>query len=125
MRLPVDSVTLWDVEGAEFFEPAGPLFRFEYYGPTLKRSAVDALIEKFVPIDGGSFGVKQSISKEQEDYTKIFDSTGPIDYDKYYSRKLSEIRFAVGAWAKKDANLWIPKELLNSRRIFVVFECAL
>uniref|UniRef100_A0A1I8ADR5 F-box domain-containing protein n=1 Tax=Steinernema glaseri TaxID=37863 RepID=A0A1I8ADR5_9BILA len=107
LQLPVDCVTLWvDEEANKFFETAGPLYYLKYYeGPTLKRSAIDALIDKFVPIDGGDFHVRQRLSEtqlkklfekcalankevsvsfmpEMLNYSKIFDSTGPIDYDK-------------------------------------------
>uniref|UniRef100_A0A1I7ZZG8 F-box domain-containing protein n=1 Tax=Steinernema glaseri TaxID=37863 RepID=A0A1I7ZZG8_9BILA len=138
MRLPVDSVGLWEVKPAQFFETAGPLYDVGYYGPALKPSTLDALIEKFVPINdsslhvhqkcfdelsvdqmsfdefmsllSGNFGsnvnANQSLSDKQlkklfekcavankevtirvtpKDSTQILDSTGPIDYDKYYS----------------------------------------
>uniref|UniRef100_A0A1I7YQI4 RNA-directed RNA polymerase n=1 Tax=Steinernema glaseri TaxID=37863 RepID=A0A1I7YQI4_9BILA len=69
--------------------------------------AIDALIEKFVPIDNGYFDVHQRLSEEQmkmlfgkcvlsnktvrmaipDDSPKIFDSVSPIDYDKYYSER--------------------------------------
>uniref|UniRef100_A0A1I7Y7S7 FBA_2 domain-containing protein n=1 Tax=Steinernema glaseri TaxID=37863 RepID=A0A1I7Y7S7_9BILA len=108
MRLPVESVTLWDVKSYEFFETAGTLYHVDYRGPTLKQSAIDALIEKFVPIDGGSFHVDEELSEEQmkklfekcalanrevsvmfilQNSTTMFDSTDPINYDKYYSER--------------------------------------
>uniref|UniRef100_A0A1I7Y495 F-box domain-containing protein n=1 Tax=Steinernema glaseri TaxID=37863 RepID=A0A1I7Y495_9BILA len=69
MRLPVDMVTLSYVNG--FFESEGFLYFFRYHGPTLQQSAVDALIEKFVPIDYGRFNLHHSISDEQ--VTKLFE----------------------------------------------------
>uniref|UniRef100_A0A1I8AU59 Thioredoxin_14 domain-containing protein n=1 Tax=Steinernema glaseri TaxID=37863 RepID=A0A1I8AU59_9BILA len=109
MGLPVDSVDLRQVEANKFFETADPLYCVSYLGPALKQSTLDAIVEKFVPIDNGFFHVRQSISDEQmkklfekcvlsnktvtiwaipNDFTKIFDSRGPIDYSKYFSVKL-------------------------------------
>uniref|UniRef100_A0A1I8AHZ1 Protein artemis n=1 Tax=Steinernema glaseri TaxID=37863 RepID=A0A1I8AHZ1_9BILA len=89
-----------------FFETTGPLYCVSYLGPALKQRTLDALIDKFVPIDGGCFHVHQKFSEEQmkklfekcvmsdqiltvtfvpEDIRKIFDSTGPIDYDKFFT----------------------------------------
>uniref|UniRef100_A0A1I7YRD2 SAWADEE domain-containing protein n=1 Tax=Steinernema glaseri TaxID=37863 RepID=A0A1I7YRD2_9BILA len=123
MQLPVGSVVLLGVEANEFFETAGSFYHVCHAERTLKQSAIDAIIEKFVPIDGGSFDVNQKLSDKQlkklfekcatankrvsvsfipediwanktvtiwakpKDYTKILDSTGPIDYDKYYSER--------------------------------------
>uniref|UniRef100_A0A1I7Z736 F-box domain-containing protein n=1 Tax=Steinernema glaseri TaxID=37863 RepID=A0A1I7Z736_9BILA len=106
MRLPVDMVDLRRVEGADLFEPAGPLYYVNYEGPAVKESTLDAFVEKFVPIDNGYFNVRLMLSEEHmkklfekcavgnktvqiwlipEDSTKILDLTDPIDYDKYYS----------------------------------------
>uniref|UniRef100_A0A1I7YF54 mRNA (guanine-N(7))-methyltransferase n=1 Tax=Steinernema glaseri TaxID=37863 RepID=A0A1I7YF54_9BILA len=100
MRLPVDSVDLWEVEADEFFETAGPFYDVFYEGPTLKQSTLDALVEKFV----GYFDEQMKMLFEKcvlsnktvrmvipEDYTRIFNSTSPIDHAKYYSeRKIIE-----------------------------------
>uniref|UniRef100_A0A1I7YLM6 F-box domain-containing protein n=1 Tax=Steinernema glaseri TaxID=37863 RepID=A0A1I7YLM6_9BILA len=112
MRPPADSVDLVldeECEGAEeFFASTGPLYHVHYEGPTLKRSTVDALIEKFVPIEGGYFNMHQSFSYNQqkklfekcvvankkvrvyvlsEKSTKSSDLVGLVDYIKYYSKK--------------------------------------
>uniref|UniRef100_A0A1I7Z0X4 DDE_Tnp_1 domain-containing protein n=1 Tax=Steinernema glaseri TaxID=37863 RepID=A0A1I7Z0X4_9BILA len=96
------------------------VFNYDYDGPVLRRSAVDALMERFVSIDGGYFCLDRTFSEEQlkklfekcmmankkvwvrvlsEHPMKVFDSTGPIDYNKYYSeskviKEGEEVRFA-------------------------------
>uniref|UniRef100_A0A1I8AMJ7 FTH domain-containing protein n=1 Tax=Steinernema glaseri TaxID=37863 RepID=A0A1I8AMJ7_9BILA len=69
LRFPVDAVYLQVSkeceEADEFFEAAGPLYYFRYEGPVLKESTVDALIDKFIPIDEGRFLMYQSVSKAQ------------------------------------------------------------
>uniref|UniRef100_A0A1I8AC62 DUF3398 domain-containing protein n=1 Tax=Steinernema glaseri TaxID=37863 RepID=A0A1I8AC62_9BILA len=155
MRLPVDEVTLLDVKAGQFFETAGPLYYVKYDESDLEQRTVDALIEKFVPIDGGSFKLHQRLSEEHlrklfekcvlskkkvkvgifpKDSTKILDSTGPIDYDKYYSereviRQGEEVRFGnedeeklelqvrhqgewVG-WTCKTVSIWVLPEDSN------------
>uniref|UniRef100_A0A1I8AUN0 FBA_2 domain-containing protein n=1 Tax=Steinernema glaseri TaxID=37863 RepID=A0A1I8AUN0_9BILA len=129
MRLPVESVTLRNVEAAQFFETAGPLYYINYEGPALKQSTFDALIEKFVPIDGGSFNVKQSISDEQvtkllekcalsnktvsiwvlpEDSTQIHDSTYQHDYVRYYSETIERAKaFCFGSKEKEKLQLQV------------------
>uniref|UniRef100_A0A1I7YLH2 N6_N4_Mtase domain-containing protein n=1 Tax=Steinernema glaseri TaxID=37863 RepID=A0A1I7YLH2_9BILA len=101
MEIPVDYVFLWYVEAQEFFESTGPLYYVLYCVQALTPNTLDALIEKFVPIDGGCFTVYQSISEKQlktlfekcaVSNKKVrvsvpFDSTVVIDYGKYYSKK--------------------------------------
>uniref|UniRef100_A0A1I7Y9L0 F-box domain-containing protein n=1 Tax=Steinernema glaseri TaxID=37863 RepID=A0A1I7Y9L0_9BILA len=113
MRFPVDSVSLAideELEEAEeFFKNAGPLYSVNYLqGPTSKPNTLDAIIDKFVPIDNGYFKVRQRFSKKQltrlfekcaisgkkvqiwvlpDDPTNSSDSVDFVDYDKYYSEK--------------------------------------
>uniref|UniRef100_A0A1I7YM74 Nucleolar protein 6 n=1 Tax=Steinernema glaseri TaxID=37863 RepID=A0A1I7YM74_9BILA len=80
LQLPADTVDLEidkREEAEKFFENAGPLYSVNYLlGPTLEPSTLDALIEKFVPIDGGhvherfskgSFIVSDQITSEKCD----------------------------------------------------------
>uniref|UniRef100_A0A1I7YC89 Crinkler (CRN) family protein n=1 Tax=Steinernema glaseri TaxID=37863 RepID=A0A1I7YC89_9BILA len=132
MRLPVESVR-GAVKADAFFETVGSLYHVDYQGPALKPNTLDALIEKFVPIDGGTFHVKQKLSEEQmkklfekcvvsnkrvrvtfkqEDMKKIGDSTDPINYDKYYSKRKvrwqgNEVLF--GNEDKKKLELFISR----------------
>uniref|UniRef100_A0A1I7YAF2 SHSP domain-containing protein n=1 Tax=Steinernema glaseri TaxID=37863 RepID=A0A1I7YAF2_9BILA len=71
-------------------------------------STMDAMIDKFVPVDGGSFRLKQALNREQlerlvlkcemsekkvtiemppETYTPSSKVTDFFDFDKYYSKK--------------------------------------
>uniref|UniRef100_A0A1I7ZZE1 FTH domain-containing protein n=2 Tax=Steinernema glaseri TaxID=37863 RepID=A0A1I7ZZE1_9BILA len=71
MRLPVDSVSLVIehvsdmAEVNEFFENSGPLYRVESDAIFLKPNIVDAMIDKFVPVDGGEFILRQPLNKKQ------------------------------------------------------------
>uniref|UniRef100_A0A1I7YLI9 F-box domain-containing protein n=1 Tax=Steinernema glaseri TaxID=37863 RepID=A0A1I7YLI9_9BILA len=101
MELPMDYVFLWYVEAQEFFETAGPLYFVRYTEPTLKPSTMDTLIDKFIPLDKGSFQVGQRLSEKQlkklfekcamsKKKVRVsvpFDATVVVDYDKYYSKK--------------------------------------
>uniref|UniRef100_A0A1I8ALY9 FBA_2 domain-containing protein n=1 Tax=Steinernema glaseri TaxID=37863 RepID=A0A1I8ALY9_9BILA len=86
MRLPVDSVDLWKVEADQFFENTGSLYYVNYYGPTLKRSAVrqwlseEQMKKLFEKCAEANREVRVRV-------TTISDSTDPIDYDKYYSER--------------------------------------
>uniref|UniRef100_A0A1I7Z3F7 Dimer_Tnp_hAT domain-containing protein n=1 Tax=Steinernema glaseri TaxID=37863 RepID=A0A1I7Z3F7_9BILA len=75
MRLPVDSVEL-SIEtkkhqsaAEEFLDSTGPLYdiTFWYTYSSLKKSTVDALINKFVPVDGGFFslGSQTRLTRDQ------------------------------------------------------------
>uniref|UniRef100_A0A1I7YKK6 RNA-dependent RNA polymerase n=1 Tax=Steinernema glaseri TaxID=37863 RepID=A0A1I7YKK6_9BILA len=74
MRLPVNSVILWlsleehQAAAEEFFENTGPLYRIDisYTHSALKQSTVDAMIDKFVPVDGGSFRVTEHTNFTRE-----------------------------------------------------------
>uniref|UniRef100_A0A1I7ZD46 Inositol-pentakisphosphate 2-kinase n=1 Tax=Steinernema glaseri TaxID=37863 RepID=A0A1I7ZD46_9BILA len=62
MRLPVDSVELLYRKGEraeteDFFQNTGPLYFIDYLSDGLKASTVDAIIENYVPVDGGSFSL--------------------------------------------------------------------
>uniref|UniRef100_A0A1I7ZMD4 Sensory transduction histidine kinase n=1 Tax=Steinernema glaseri TaxID=37863 RepID=A0A1I7ZMD4_9BILA len=131
MRLPVEWVTLKDVEPDQFFETAGPLYGIRYTGPILKQSTFDAIVEKFVPIDDGHFNVKQSISDEQvrkllekcamanktvdiwvllEDSKQILDSMYQSDYLNYYYEIIEQARARLGDKEKDKLE-------------FVMFQC--
>uniref|UniRef100_A0A1I7ZJU8 Methyltransf_21 domain-containing protein n=1 Tax=Steinernema glaseri TaxID=37863 RepID=A0A1I7ZJU8_9BILA len=123
MRLPVDSVNLWiGVEeqqaAEEFFQNAGPLYHIVLdcsTGFILKRRTVDAMIDKFVPVDGGNFylDVQTHLTREQlerlvlkcelsdkkvkiemwpEGYTNYSKATDFFDFGKYYSTTKHEGR---------------------------------
>uniref|UniRef100_A0A1I8AN47 FBA_2 domain-containing protein n=1 Tax=Steinernema glaseri TaxID=37863 RepID=A0A1I8AN47_9BILA len=110
LGLPVDSVNLEvsKEEAMEFFETAGLLYFVRYVAPNVEQSIVDTIIEKFVPIDDGSFSINNGLNRAQ--MNKLFKkcvlsdkkvkvtltlefSTNSIalthffDYDKYYSEK--------------------------------------
>uniref|UniRef100_A0A1I7Z4U8 PiggyBac transposable element-derived protein 3 n=1 Tax=Steinernema glaseri TaxID=37863 RepID=A0A1I7Z4U8_9BILA len=134
MRLPVDSIK-GNVESDEFFENSGSLYSLIYNGSALKQSTLDAIIEKFVPIDGGDFHVRQRFSEEQlkklfgkctmanrkvsvsftlvKHCTKTFDSPDLVDYDKYYSEKEvlepgRAVRFRNKDKKKLGLRMWCP-----------------
>uniref|UniRef100_A0A1I7YW19 FBA_2 domain-containing protein n=1 Tax=Steinernema glaseri TaxID=37863 RepID=A0A1I7YW19_9BILA len=118
MRLPVDSVYLslkeeeLQAAAEEFFENTGPLYNVTiwYTHSALKQSTVDALIDKFVPVDGGGFcltryteltraqleklvlkceraGKKVMVDVCPEDFTCISKVTDFFDFDRHYSTK--------------------------------------
>uniref|UniRef100_A0A1I7Z090 FBA_2 domain-containing protein n=1 Tax=Steinernema glaseri TaxID=37863 RepID=A0A1I7Z090_9BILA len=70
MRLPVKSA-FFLAQGAteyveQFFENhLGPLYELCCITVGLKQSTVDAMIDKFVPVDGGSFYMQQELTREQ------------------------------------------------------------
>uniref|UniRef100_A0A1I7Z0F9 F-box domain-containing protein n=1 Tax=Steinernema glaseri TaxID=37863 RepID=A0A1I7Z0F9_9BILA len=153
MRLPVDSVDLGIQEGSavvdeysktadlcdEFFESAGPLYHIEYEGPVLKRSTVDSIIEKFVPIDYGRFIMYQRLSLAQirrliekcvfyakkvwlmviPDFsTSTIKLTDLFDFDNYYSEKEvlregMEERFGKGERGTQHAMYAVLRVHLN------------
>uniref|UniRef100_A0A1I8A0K8 F-box domain-containing protein n=1 Tax=Steinernema glaseri TaxID=37863 RepID=A0A1I8A0K8_9BILA len=117
MRLPVNSVNLWidgsdDIEAVDtFLEHAGPLYVMDFHiTHTLKQSTVDAMIDKFVPADGGFFGLGRDtrLTRDQlerlvlkcemfekkvrfvvhpEGATSSSKVTDFFDFDKHYSTK--------------------------------------
>uniref|UniRef100_A0A1I7YW67 Quinolinate synthase n=1 Tax=Steinernema glaseri TaxID=37863 RepID=A0A1I7YW67_9BILA len=119
MRLPVDSVNLCiaskEIQAAaeEFFENTGPLYNVMIWHTCspFKQSTVDALIDKFVPVDEGSFYLngptrltrtqlerlvlkcelsnkKLEIQVYPEGATETSKVTNFFDFDKHYSRKI-------------------------------------
>uniref|UniRef100_A0A1I7Y026 F-box domain-containing protein n=1 Tax=Steinernema glaseri TaxID=37863 RepID=A0A1I7Y026_9BILA len=114
-RLAVDTVDLW-IEREEFLpaveeflQNSGPLYSItSWYGNFT--TSVDALIDKFVPVDGGIFSLHENtrLTKEQlerlvlkcelsnkkvtlvacpEGATKSSEATDFFDFDKYYGKK--------------------------------------
>uniref|UniRef100_A0A1I7YGW9 F-box domain-containing protein n=1 Tax=Steinernema glaseri TaxID=37863 RepID=A0A1I7YGW9_9BILA len=130
MRLPVNSVFLWpsleedQAAAEEFLENTGPLYHItiRYTHSALKQSTVDALIDKFVPVDGGSFRVTEytNFTRDQleklvlkcemsdkkvkievcpEGFTETSKVTDFFDFDKHYSKKKVEKK---GITASRD-----------------------
>uniref|UniRef100_A0A1I7Y145 Cilia- and flagella-associated protein 61 n=1 Tax=Steinernema glaseri TaxID=37863 RepID=A0A1I7Y145_9BILA len=79
MYMPVDTVTLYrkdedviaireeeELKNLElFFENAGPLYDVSCSIQNLKPRTIEAMIDKFVPLEGGSFSLQQSLSNKQ------------------------------------------------------------
>uniref|UniRef100_A0A1I7Y1E7 FTH domain-containing protein n=1 Tax=Steinernema glaseri TaxID=37863 RepID=A0A1I7Y1E7_9BILA len=122
MQLPVDTVDLQmrsegGLENVErFLENAGPLYNISCNIQNIKPNTIDVLIDKFVPVDGGSFDLKQPLSKDQlerlvlkcemsdkkvnvtvspEGFTYGSDVTDFFDFDKHYPNN-STIRAFYG-----------------------------
>uniref|UniRef100_A0A1I7YR76 FBA_2 domain-containing protein n=1 Tax=Steinernema glaseri TaxID=37863 RepID=A0A1I7YR76_9BILA len=119
MRLPVDSVNLWlNTEeilatAEEFLANTGPLYHITIWRTysALKQGTVDALIDRFVPIDGGTFVLTRCANPTRvqlerlvvkcekfnkkvtlvvwpEGFTDSSKVTDFFDFDKHYSRKM-------------------------------------
>uniref|UniRef100_A0A1I7YH17 FBA_2 domain-containing protein n=1 Tax=Steinernema glaseri TaxID=37863 RepID=A0A1I7YH17_9BILA len=132
IRLPVDWIELWinddeHVKGAEeFFENAGPLYYVSCGIRRLKQSTIDAMIKKFVPLDGGSFSLSKKLCRKQLERLVVKcemlekkvtlsvcskgrskkskkDVTDFFDFDKYYSiNRVGKELFAVRQGARLE-----------------------
>uniref|UniRef100_A0A1I7ZL61 Three-Cys-motif partner protein TcmP n=1 Tax=Steinernema glaseri TaxID=37863 RepID=A0A1I7ZL61_9BILA len=120
-RLPVDSIYLSTYIGyvpelQEFFEHVGPLYKVDIidFSHTFRKSMIDVMIDKYYPVDGGSFSFNMPLTRNQlerlvlkcemsdkkvkltvrseegkelrpsDDITKMF------DFDKYYTNRRVE-----------------------------------
>uniref|UniRef100_A0A1I7Z7L0 Sulfotransfer_1 domain-containing protein n=1 Tax=Steinernema glaseri TaxID=37863 RepID=A0A1I7Z7L0_9BILA len=135
LHLPVDAISLWVDENLKaeleaFCKTLGPLYKVKSCRDSLTQNAVDALIEKFVPVDGGEFLLGQHLSKDQleklvvkcgmsdkkvgitvakeddrsDDLTKFF------NFEKYYSKKRISHGVVTGVRerAKLAIRAWRP-----------------
>uniref|UniRef100_A0A1I7ZED3 F-box C protein n=1 Tax=Steinernema glaseri TaxID=37863 RepID=A0A1I7ZED3_9BILA len=113
--LPVDTVDLLIREqeflpvAEEFFQNSGPLYSITIWcgNFALNQSTVDALIENFVPVDGGNFALYGNTRFTKEQLERLIlkcemsvkkvrlrihpkCSTWSFDFDKYYSKRKAE-----------------------------------
>uniref|UniRef100_A0A1I7XYJ4 PEX-1N domain-containing protein n=1 Tax=Steinernema glaseri TaxID=37863 RepID=A0A1I7XYJ4_9BILA len=130
-QLPVDEVSLFTYipEVDVFFENAGPLYHV-YCSMYLKPSTVDAMIEKFVPVDGGSFTLSEQtrLSREQlerlvlkcemskrkvtvtvfpQGVTESSEITDFFDFNKYYSTKVVQLYEVVAIREGTELTMWV------------------
>uniref|UniRef100_A0A1I7YD42 Beta-galactosidase n=1 Tax=Steinernema glaseri TaxID=37863 RepID=A0A1I7YD42_9BILA len=109
LKLPVDSIWIGKDLGAEpheLFRNAGPLYKVSCGSLNLDERTLDAMIDKFVPVDDGSFTLKTPLSKKQletlvvkcemsdtkgmirvrpEGSPSTSEITDVFDFDRYYS----------------------------------------